>query len=245
MIRLKVEDSESLASVIYKKLQCEINPEAPVAAHYIGSDSPSLYNLAWYTPEDATRHYEEVMERFWVSLDELSTRYPKIAGKHHNYMTLPPLFCLSQTKYMIVFDPVILVAQKDGPIIPILSHEVMRETPDVVYDTLCILYQLNDPDYQTLDSLHLLLEKVCQQQHEKEEEEKRRKMEKEERKQFKIMQRELEKLTITQQKQYQHTKNNRNYQQEDFIDPHRRNHISGSGQTFPKQQQQEWTPPPL
>jgi hypothetical protein len=130
-----------------------LDPNGLVAPHYIGHDSPSIFNLAFYNVQDAENHLTEVIERFQHALPDLSPMIPGIAAEHHLFRFLPPLFVLSQTKYMLVFETIILIAQEDGPIIPVVSLQSMRENSDLVYQNLCLLYCLNHAEYQTLDSL--------------------------------------------------------------------------------------------
>ncbi len=149
--RAQVKEIRSLVFLIFKKLQVELDPSASTAPHYLGDHSANLFLLAFKSIEDAQRTEKEVFLRSEEIVTSLKFASTDI------FRSLPPLFLLSCKKFVIHYDDLILVAQKDGPIIPLVCLKSVRERSDAILHQLQTVYALESTDFMTMDKLNSLL----------------------------------------------------------------------------------------
>jgi hypothetical protein len=151
--RAQVTEIRSLVFLIFKKLQIELDPTAATAPHYLGTHSPNLYTLAFNSPESAQRTDKEIFAR----LDKiLPDQLPEFTPDD-KFRSLPPLFLLSCTKFIIFYDDLILIAQSDGPIIPVVSLKAVREKSNEIMTQLKTVYELASSEFMNIDKLNGLL----------------------------------------------------------------------------------------
>jgi hypothetical protein len=151
--RAQVKEVRSLVFLIFKKLQIALDPTAITADHYLGTVATNLYVIAFDSAQSAEKTEKTILARLDKILPELNLDSPEL-----HFRSLPPLFLLSNTTFVIQYDDLILLAQPDGPIVPVISLQSVRERGDDVLRQLHIIYNLQSPQFMNLDLLTALLQ---------------------------------------------------------------------------------------
>ena len=148
MKRVGAESTRSLAITVYKKLQIMIDPKSETTDNYLKSGC-NLFQLAFNNPVEMSKITKEVQERLDKMLPELG-----IEGEPF-FRMLPPLFLLSEERFMTVYDDILLFAFRSGPIIPVVDLQRIREKN--ILDQLIVLYSKSSKHYMNVDTIRDVL----------------------------------------------------------------------------------------
>lgn len=148
--RAFAENERTLAILIYKKLQIELDPKSETSEHFISKCS-NLFTLAFCDPKQAQEMFQMVQKRCETSAVELGITECVDA----EFVFLPPLFLLANDDFVIRFNDILIFASKHGPIIPVIQLQTMREQN--ILDNLILIYSKNCANFVDLDSMRDLL----------------------------------------------------------------------------------------
>ncbi len=146
--RANVDSARALAILVYKKLQVELDPQSETSDNYL-KRTPNLFLLSFADTTTANKVYESVEKRHNAVLDELG-----MTGEL--FCILPPLFLLSNEKFLICYNDIVLVAESYGPVVPVVHLEKIRRGGDVL-EQLITLYSKCSPNFVTIDTIRDVL----------------------------------------------------------------------------------------
>jgi hypothetical protein len=148
--RTSSESPRTLAIRIYKKLQVELDTKAETSANYLEAFVPNFFSLAFVDAKAGDKVLREVENRVDAFLKNVATT------EEPEFRILPPLFLLSNDKFIVKFDDLLLLGTQQGPIVPVVALKTIREK-SAILEQLIFLYSLSDEEYMNVDNIRFKL----------------------------------------------------------------------------------------
>jgi len=152
--RANIDGERSLALLVYKKLQVELDPKSATYDNYLEFGTPNLFVLSFVDQSAANKTYIEVEKRVEAALPDLGIS----TSSEQEFRLLPPLFLLSEDRFITCFDDVLLIASPQGPIIPVVQLQRIREKN--ILEQLILLYSKNSDHFVNVDTIRDVLVSV-------------------------------------------------------------------------------------
>ncbi len=142
--RCQTDSSRSLAILVYKRLTTEIDPKCDSSDEYLEQKS-KMHLLAFKNETVAEKYVKAVENRVDSLFAKMKTT------EKPEFRMLPPLFLLSNDHFMIHYDDVFLFAFDNGPIIPVVHLQRIREKN--ILDQLIVLYSKSAKVFMNIDNI--------------------------------------------------------------------------------------------
>jgi hypothetical protein len=127
-----------------------MEPKAEASPNFLGNLGPDLFETSFMSAKQSKVIAQQVRER----VDNLLKS--KGVQMEPHFFLLPPLFVVSNDRFLLVRDDIILVASEEGSVVPVVELQTLKSRS--ILSDLITLYQLASPNFVDLDSLYAMLQ---------------------------------------------------------------------------------------